>query len=79
MVLLPAVANGQPAFGLYMIDADGVHRPFQLQVLDITADGVAHVVAFFSDTLEDDFARLGLPAVPPATVAPRVAQPEMAD
>ena len=65
MVLLPAVANGQPAFGLYMLDADGVHRPFQLQVLDITADGVGHVVAFFSDTMEADFARFGLPAVPP--------------
>lgn len=85
MRLLPAVANGQPAFGLYMRDADGVHRPFQLQVLDITDGSVAHVVAFFSDTMEDDFARFGLPAtaaLPESLDSVRVgdpAQPEMAD
>ncbi|MFW0794286.1 sigma-70 family RNA polymerase sigma factor [Gordonia sp. CPCC 205515] len=65
-ILLPTVANGQPAFGLYMREpADGVHRPFQLHVLDLDAGGkVAHVVAFFSDTMEADFARFGLPATP---------------
>lgn len=64
-IMLPTVANGQPAFGLYMREPDGVHRPFQLQVLDIGSDGrVAHVVAFFSDRLVDDFARFGLPAAP---------------
>ena len=41
MLLLPATANGQPAFGLYMRDADDVDRPFQLQVLDITGGSVA--------------------------------------
>ncbi|MBX4377652.1 nuclear transport factor 2 family protein, partial [Mycobacterium tuberculosis] len=34
-ILLPTVANGQSAFGLYMREPDGVHRPFHLQVLDI--------------------------------------------
>ncbi|GAA1482002.1 sigma-70 family RNA polymerase sigma factor [Gordonia sinesedis] len=64
-ILLPTVANGQPAFGLYMREPDGVHRPFQLQVLDLDADGkITHVVAFFSDTMVDDFARFGLPAAP---------------
>ncbi|GAA3704651.1 sigma-70 family RNA polymerase sigma factor [Gordonia hankookensis] len=64
-ILLPTTANGQPAFGLYMREPDGVHRPFQLQVLDLDADGkVSYVVAFFSDTLEEDFARFGLPATP---------------
>jgi RNA polymerase sigma-70 factor, ECF subfamily len=64
-ILLPAVANGQPAFGLYMREPDGVHRPFQLQVVDFGADGkVSYVVAFFSDDLEADFERFGLPATP---------------
>ncbi|GAB34164.1 RNA polymerase ECF-type sigma factor SigG [Gordonia otitidis NBRC 100426] len=69
-ILLPTTANGQPAFGLYMRGPDGVHRPFQLQVLDVVATGaagtveVAHVVAFFGDDLTGDFARFGLPATP---------------
>ncbi|AZG46397.1 sigma-70 family RNA polymerase sigma factor [Gordonia insulae] len=64
-ILLPTVANGQPAYGLYMKEPDGIHRPFQLQVLDFGADGkVSYVVAFFSDDLEADFARFGLPATP---------------
>ncbi|NDK88613.1 sigma-70 family RNA polymerase sigma factor [Gordonia desulfuricans] len=64
-ILLPATANGQPAFGLYMRGPDDVHRPFQLQVLDLDPSGkVAHVVAFFGDDLEAEFARFGLPAVP---------------
>jgi RNA polymerase sigma-70 factor, ECF subfamily len=80
MVLLPATANGQPAFGLYMLDPeDGVHRPFQLQVLDITKSGVAHVVVFFSETMEDDFARFGLPATASPTTRTAVAQPSIAD
>ncbi|MEO9329342.1 sigma-70 family RNA polymerase sigma factor [Gordonia aurantiaca] len=65
-ILLPTVANGQPAFGLYMREPDGVHRPFQLQVLDIdpVAGKVRHTVAFFSQTMEEDFARFGLPPTP---------------
>ncbi len=64
-IMLPTVANGQPAFGLYMREPDGIHRAFQLQVLDLDDTGrVAHVVAFFSDTIDDDFARFGLPPTP---------------
>ncbi|WP_168703951.1 sigma-70 family RNA polymerase sigma factor [Gordonia paraffinivorans] len=74
-IMLPTVANGQPAFGLYMREPDGVHRPFQLQVLDIdpAARKVRHAVAFFSRTMEEDFARFGLPATPydaPARTTP---------
>lgn len=66
-ILVPTVANGQIAFGLYMIGPDAVHRPFQLQVLELADDGkVTHVVAFFSDDTEGLFARFGLPATPPA-------------
>lgn len=57
MRLLPLVANGQPAAAMYMREGDD-HLPFQLQVLDIRADGVSHVVAFLDTTL---FAKFGLP------------------
>lgn len=56
--MVPAAANGQPAFGLYRRDEEGVHRPYQLQVLSITSDGVAHVSAFFDTSL---FPLFGLP------------------
>ncbi|CAM3248269.1 sigma-70 family RNA polymerase sigma factor [Prescottella defluvii] len=59
MRLLPTAANGQPALGLYMRGADGIHRPFQLHVLDVTERGVAHVTCFFDTELFD---RFGLPA-----------------
>jgi RNA polymerase sigma-70 factor (ECF subfamily) len=45
--MVPAAANGQPAFGLYMRDAEGVHRAYQRLVLSVTGDGVAHVSVFF--------------------------------
>ncbi|MER6814367.1 sigma-70 family RNA polymerase sigma factor [Actinomadura nitritigenes] len=56
--MVPASANGQPAFGMYRRDAEGVHRPFQLQVLGITGEGVAQVSAFFDTSL---FPVFGLP------------------
>ncbi|MFD0903848.1 sigma-70 family RNA polymerase sigma factor [Actinomadura sediminis] len=56
--MVPAAANGQPAFGLYRRDGEGVHRPYQLQVLAITAGGVAQVSAFFDTSL---FPLFGLP------------------
>jgi RNA polymerase sigma-70 factor (ECF subfamily) len=59
MPMLPTVANGQPAFGLYMHNPDGGYRPFHLQVLDIDGDRVRHVVAFFGSEVFDSF---GLPA-----------------
>jgi RNA polymerase sigma-70 factor (ECF subfamily) len=66
--LVPTVANGQPAFGLYMRSQDGIHRAFQLQVLDLTSDGVGHVAAFFDTTL---FAKFGLPDALPAEPQPQ--------
>ena len=57
MRLIPLVANGQPAAAMYMRAGD-VHVPFQLHVLDVGADGVAHVVAFLDGTL---FKKFGLP------------------
>lgn len=59
MRMVATSANASPAFGLYMRDDDGVHRAFQLQVLDLTPGGVRHVAAFFDTAL---FATFGLPA-----------------
>jgi RNA polymerase sigma-70 factor, ECF subfamily len=63
MVLLPARANGQPAFGMYMRGDDGVHRAFQLHVVHLKGAAVDHVVAFFDTSL---FAKFGLPDAVPA-------------
>jgi RNA polymerase sigma-70 factor (ECF subfamily) len=57
MKLVPTMANGQHAFGLYMRDGD-TYRPFNLPVLTITADGVSHVSCFFDLRL---FRTFGLP------------------
>jgi RNA polymerase sigma-70 factor (ECF subfamily) len=57
MLLIPTVANGQPAAAMYMRAGD-VHVPFQLHVLDMVGDRISHVVAFLDDTL---FAKFGLP------------------
>jgi RNA polymerase sigma-70 factor (ECF subfamily) len=58
--LVPTSANGQPTFGVYLRDPNGVHRAFQLQQLTLTASGVSHVTAYFDVTL---FASFGLPEV----------------
>jgi RNA polymerase sigma-70 factor (ECF subfamily) len=58
MRMVATAANGQPAFGLYMRDLDGVHRAFHLQVVALRGDRVAHVSAFFDVSLFDAF---GLP------------------
>ncbi len=57
MRFIPVVANGQPAAAMYMRE-DDKHVPFQLHVVDFTAAGIAHVVAFLDTTL---FAKFGLP------------------
>ena len=57
MRLLPVMANGQPAAAMYLREGDK-HVPLQLHVVDFTADGVSHVVAFLDTTL---FAKFGLP------------------
>lgn len=61
-------ANGQPAAAAWMRGDDGVHRAFQLHVLDVVpadrAGGteVRHVSCFFDTTL---FEKFGLPLVLP--------------
>jgi RNA polymerase sigma-70 factor (ECF subfamily) len=58
MRMVPTSANGQPAFGLYMRDPDGVHRAFQLQQLTLSGGKVSHVAAYFDLSL---FPTFGLP------------------
>ncbi|WP_370248392.1 sigma-70 family RNA polymerase sigma factor [Nocardioides sp.] len=58
MPMVATVANGQPAFGLYMRTPEDDFVPFQLQVLSLDGDRVRHVTAFFDTAL---FARFGLP------------------
>ncbi|WP_099251900.1 sigma-70 family RNA polymerase sigma factor [Mycobacterium sp. shizuoka-1] len=62
MRLVPLIANGQPAAAMYMRlpDTGGRHVPFQLHVLDVTSDGISHVVAFLDTSL---FPKFGLPEV----------------
>ena len=56
---LPARANGQLAFGTYLLDGD-TYVPAGLDVLTLRGDRVAEVVSF----LTQDFAPFGLPAEP---------------
>ena len=59
MRMVATMANGQPAYAMYMRDVDGVHRAFQLQQLTLTSEGrVSHVTAYFDARL---FATFGLP------------------
>src|SRR3954447_21008870 len=62
--MLPARANGQPAFGMYHRHDDGDHHAFGLRVRDVTADGVAHAIVFFDPGL---FPAFDLPPVLPGS------------
>ena len=64
--LIPAAANGQPAFAAYMRENDGVHRAHAVQVLTITSSGLSRVVSFNDPAL---FATFGLPESVPAIPA----------
>jgi RNA polymerase sigma-70 factor (ECF subfamily) len=61
--LLPTAANGMPAFGQYRIDPEGGHKPWALQVLEISGDRIAGFHTFLDTDLFEAF---GLPAHLPA-------------
>jgi RNA polymerase sigma-70 factor, ECF subfamily len=64
MKLIPTWANGQPAFGVYMRDFEhGGFYPFQLPVITMDGDRIAHVACFFDVSL---FPVFGLPESLPA-------------
>ena len=62
--LLPASANGCPAFAQYRPDPAGGYRPWALQVLELSGGRIAEMT-FFLDT-EAIFPLFGLPARLPA-------------
>ncbi|WP_439660099.1 sigma-70 family RNA polymerase sigma factor [Lentzea sp. HUAS TT2] len=57
--MIATEANGQPAFGLYLREPDGVFRPFNLQALEVRGDRITRVSSFFDLSL---FPRFGLPS-----------------
>ncbi|MEU0878500.1 sigma-70 family RNA polymerase sigma factor [Lentzea sp. NPDC005914] len=57
--MIEVEANGQPAYGLYLREEDGVFRPFNLQVLEVGNDRITHVSSFFDLSL---FPKFGLPS-----------------
>jgi RNA polymerase sigma-70 factor (ECF subfamily) len=62
--LLPTAANGCPAFGQYRLDPDGGHKPWALQVLEISGSRISAINSFLeTDTI---FPAFGLPAHLPA-------------
>ncbi len=56
--LLATEANGCPAFGAYRVDPDGGHRPFAIQVIEVSGDRIVGHHNFVDPTL---FAAFGLP------------------
>ena len=67
--LLPAHANGQPAFGSYLLDpAEPVATPAGLFVLTMAGDRIQAITRFHLDAL---YPRFGLPDSLPGPVGPR--------
>jgi RNA polymerase sigma-70 factor, ECF subfamily len=65
LLLVPAAANGQPGFGMYLRDGD-VYRAFSLHVVTLGAAGISHVASFFEVDL---FPLFGLPMSRPSGAA----------
>jgi RNA polymerase sigma-70 factor (ECF subfamily) len=56
--MVPTMANGQPAFAAYRRGNDGAYEAHAVQVLTVTATGIARLVVFLDPAL---FAAFGLP------------------
>ena len=65
--MVPTMANGQPAFAAYRRGRDGVYEAHAVQVLTVTAAGVARLVVFLDPAL---FRAFGLPQRSAAEAAP---------
>ena len=65
--MVPAAANGQPAFAAYLRGDDGVDRAHAVQVLTVTRSGLARIVSFNDPSL---FAPFGLPRAVSAVAEP---------
>jgi RNA polymerase sigma-70 factor (ECF subfamily) len=62
--LLPVTASGCPGFGQYRRDPAGGHKPWAVQVLEISGDRIAGMHMFLD--AENLFPIFGLPAHLPA-------------
>jgi len=58
--MVPTMANGQPALAAYELARDGRYHAHAVQVLTVTASGIARIVVFLDPGL---FPRFGLPPV----------------
>jgi RNA polymerase sigma-70 factor, ECF subfamily len=58
-ILLPTTANGCPAFGQYRVDPEGGHKPWALQVIEISGDRISGLNVFLD--AEQLFPSFGLP------------------
>jgi RNA polymerase sigma-70 factor, ECF subfamily len=61
--MVPAAANGQPAFAAYLRGNDGVHRAHAIQVLTVRGDRLGRIASFNDAGL---FGVFGLPGIAPA-------------
>ena len=60
--VVPARANGQPAFGVYLADHHTcVHRAYGLQVITTAGDHITAITCFSPDVMT----RFGLPRILP--------------
>jgi RNA polymerase sigma-70 factor (ECF subfamily) len=66
--LVATEANGGPAFGQYRSDGEGGHRPWAIQVVEISGDWITGLHAFLDSHL---FAAFGLPAYLPPVFGDR--------
>ena len=64
--LVPATANGQPAFAAYQYEDNGSYRAHAVHVLDVTPTEIRRIVVFMDPAL---FAAFGLPPVCRADLA----------
>jgi RNA polymerase sigma-70 factor, ECF subfamily len=69
--MVPATANGQPAFASYLRDDNGVYRAHAVVVLTLTPAGIARIVIFLDPGL---FGAFGLPQEHGRAAAGSVAQ-----
>jgi len=69
--MVPAAANGQPAFAAYLRGDDGVYRAHAVVVVTVTAAGIARIVIFLDPGL---FGLFGLPQEHGGDVAGAVRQ-----
>jgi RNA polymerase sigma-70 factor (ECF subfamily) len=65
-------ANGQPAFAAYLRGPDGAYHAHAIQVLTVTAAGIAKVIAFLDPSL---FVTFGLPATQDAAAPATASTP----